>query len=163
MWNFLRDVSWLSQSLGNKMKVKQNALIFGHSHLWKSKNVTALLLDFSIFIYFLNLNILLENVKNSIFYVLCQMETYKVPYFKTFNRKTILQEKKLTKKCMFRLISGFEQVVLKYANFKFQNLNYLTIFEDVLQTFSFLQHKKITKQFNLDWKSSTIWNKKVRA
>ena len=78
------------------------------------------------------------------------METYKVPYFKTFNRKTILQEKKLTKKCMFRLISGFEQVVLKYANFKFQNLNYLTIFEDVLQTFSFLQHKKITKQFNLD-------------
>ena len=158
----MRDVSWLSQSLGNKMKVKQNAQIF-KIWIWKFKNVTALLLDFSIFMCFLNLNILLENFKNSIFYFLCQMETYKIPYFKTFNRKTILQEKKLTKKCFFRLVSGFEQVVLKYANFKFQNLNYLSIFEDVLQTFSFLQHKKITKQFNLDWKSSTIWNKKVRA
>ena len=90
------------------------------------------------------------------------METYKVLYFNTFNRKTILQEKKLTKKCFFRLVSGFEQVVWKYSNFKFQNLNYLSIFEDVLQTFSFLQHKRITKQLNRDWKSSTIWNKKVR-
>ena len=77
------------------------------------------------------------------------MKTCKVPYFKTFNRKTILQEKKLTKKCFFKLVSGFDQVVLKLqkkkkkkkkknANFKFQNLNYLSIFEDVLQTFSFL-------------------------
>ena len=163
MWNFLPDVSWLSHSLGHKMKVKQNAQTFVHSHLRKSKNVSALLLDFSIFMYFLNLNILLENVKNSMFYFLCQMETYKVPYFKTFIRNTMLQEKKLTKKCSFRLVSGFERVVLKYANFKFQNLNYLSIFEDVARTFSFLQHKKITKQFNIDWKNSTIWNKKVRA